>query len=203
MEGERNQSAGTFEVPGQPAEPDGLQLPKARELVSLLQEHVLPYVHLVGCRCTDSGDEVVVIDIEPEVPQRPAYDIRPVERLAVVFDKEDRRQPDPLALRVDFPFVPHINFRREGEPRSLCLYDQRYADQKAWWTAARFVRRIQRWLSQTAHGNYTRLISLLSASLSALWIASFCPLHSMKKPVPIYRRGSPSGEQARPGGSTH
>lgn len=126
-------------------------LPKAVELVRALQSQGSPYVQLVACLRFNQY-EIVVVDVEPEVPQHPVCDIRNVERVAIYFAPADTDHQIVLALRQDFPLVPHLNFGIEGNPRSLCLFQSNYADLKPTWTAAALLRQLQHWLTQTARG---------------------------------------------------
>ena len=71
-----------------------------------------------------------MLEVDVEVPQYPAYDIRHRERIAVAFSVNDQTQPEVLALRRDFPLVPHINLGVTELPRSLCLYDRPYHEIK-------------------------------------------------------------------------
>ena len=97
--------------------------------------------------------ETLVIEVEVELPQRNRiHDIRRFERVAVIFDPTDELVPEVLALRADFPHVPHLNLRSFELPRSLCLYDQPYHELKIHWTAASFLERIRTWLALTAKG---------------------------------------------------
>ncbi len=128
-----------------------LGTPKARELARLLESDQLQYARLIDCRRAPPFD-VVSLELDVEVAQLRAYDIRPVERLAIVFDDADRFAPEVLALRADFPVVPHLNLRSWETPRSLCLFEERYRDLKRRWTAAMFVARIREWLRLTARG---------------------------------------------------
>jgi hypothetical protein len=138
-----------LDIGGQVIDPNELTIPKARELAGLLLSEQLPFVRFVEAR-RSAVTEHVVLDIEPEVPQQPSNDIRPVERIAVELDPEDNRAPDVLALRADFPRVPHLNCGLEEFPRSLCLFDEPYAEQKLAWTASRFLRQLHLWLNRTA-----------------------------------------------------
>jgi hypothetical protein len=142
--------ASFLDADGEPVGHDGLSTPKARDLVQLLvRGH--PYARLVECRVVDAED-VVVVDLDVEVPQAPAHDIRSVERASIGFDREDRRTPEVLALRADFPVVPHQNLRPRERPRSLCLFEEHYVDLKRRWTAAMLVERLREWLRLTARG---------------------------------------------------
>jgi len=65
-----------------------------------------------------------------EMTSTTAADIRLRERLAVVFDLEDKVMPRVLALREDFPAVFHLNLEAQEFPRSLCLFSERYDELK-------------------------------------------------------------------------
>jgi integrative and conjugative element protein (TIGR02256 family) len=140
-----------LDPPGQATTLELLRIPKARELGVLLAASRLPFLHFIEAR-RDDAFEYVIVDVEPEVPQHPLHDIRSLERIAVRFDPDDTAAPDPLALRKDFPRVPHINLRYDEFPRSLCLFEEPYASQKLTWTASHFLRQLHRWLSRTARG---------------------------------------------------
>lgn len=111
------------------------------------------YVHLLSlARVAEPGADVLVLRVQVERPQKVVYPILREERLAVVFYDEDNTYPDVLALRADFPRVPHTNLRDKEFPISLCLYDQTYENVKLDWTPARFLNRIRYWLQKTATG---------------------------------------------------
>lgn len=110
-----------------------------------------PFSTLVECRVTEKI-EFVVFDVDVERPQTPVNDIRARERIAGVFLRDDDKLPEVLALRDDFPIVPHLNLRDEEVPRSLCLYDQAWSELKMSWTGTGFVERIRWWLAFTARG---------------------------------------------------
>jgi len=139
-----------LEADGEPVGPDRLSVPKARDLAQFLARGH-PYARLAESRATDAED-IVVVDLDVEVPQAPVHDIRPVERVSVGFDREDRRTPEVLALRVAFPVTPHQNLRHRERPRSLCLFEEHYVDLKRRWTAAMLVERLREWLRLTARG---------------------------------------------------
>src|SRR5262249_44054366 len=112
------------------------------------------YARLVEVRRVNGpgpGD-VVVMDVQVERPQRIVHPILHEERIAVIFFDHDSTFPDVLALRADFPHVPHTNLRDKELPRGLCLYDQPYENVKLDWTPARFLNRIRYWLQHTATG---------------------------------------------------
>ena len=136
--------------------PSSLSLRRAKALAELASSGSLPYVTLVDCFSMgqDSGasSEAVVLDVVVERPQRPVHDIRHCERIAVVFEADDKGIPEVLALRPDFPWVPHVNLRLEEFPRSLCLYDRPWSELSSRWTPAVFVERIRYWLAATARG---------------------------------------------------
>ena len=98
-------------------------------------------------------EEVLVVDIEPELPQDLVYDIRAVERLSVSFVEGERDAPIVRALREDFPRVPHLNSTAAGDAKSLCVYDNHWSEVRLRWTGVAFLRHLVHWLSRTAVGD--------------------------------------------------
>lgn len=141
----------TLDPPGTPCSIDELGTPLGRRLATAARQGLLDDATLVSFG-KDGHLDVVVLDLEVEVPQRPVHDIRDTERVALVFAPDSTLNPDVLSLRSSFPIVPHLNVREEELPRSLCLYDRPFADLLARWTPTRFVRRIRDWLALTAKG---------------------------------------------------
>lgn len=144
--------------------PKNLRLRKAQDVAQALLSGRMQWVSFVECRRHNAPSKVersdqpeaesIVFDVEVELPQPRfrAYDIHRQERIAVSFWAEDNNYPEVLALREDFPAVPHINIRPFEVPRSLCLFDEPYSELKLHWTAPGFIERIRRWLAETANG---------------------------------------------------
>ncbi len=132
-------------VQGEAITSEELRIPKAREVVYALQLDAIPFVRLVECRRLpeSSHAEVIVFDVEVELGQRQIHDIHQYERLAAIFDRNDTTSPEVLALRADFPRVPHLNLRKDELPRSLCLFEEPYSELKLRWTATAFLERIR------------------------------------------------------------
>jgi len=95
---------------------EDLVLPKAADAITLINK--LPFYSLVEIRRIANGTEIIIFDTEVEVGQRTVHDIRSKERIAVGFIPEDNVFPEVLALREDFPKVPHVNLRPAEKPRS-------------------------------------------------------------------------------------
>jgi hypothetical protein len=137
--------------PGEQIGFDDLVIPKARDLVRILRPGDLPYCELLECRRLEEPHraEVVVFEVDIQRGQHPVYDVRRRERIAAVFREDDAVVPEALALRADFPLVPHVNSLNllflEEFPRSLCLYDEPYHELKLKWTSIAFVERIREW----------------------------------------------------------
>lgn len=140
-----------LDPPGETVDPEELGVTKAQELFRFLASERHPYATLVEVRRADAGD-VVVYDVQPEIPQYPDNSIQRTERLATLFFEGDDRVPRTLALRRDFPLVPHLQLEEDELPRSLCLFEAPYHEIRRSWTAARYVRRVREWLSRTARG---------------------------------------------------
>ena len=146
-----------LEPPGERVGTGDLRVPKARDVAGLLRTGDLPFCELLECRRVggNAPAEVAVFELEVEVGQHPKRDIRRRERVAAVFREDDGAVPEALALRSDFPLVPHINAQSSvggGLPRSMCLYEEPYPEINLRWTAASFVGRIRDWLACTARG---------------------------------------------------
>ena len=142
-----------FPIPGEPLEPQALTLDRSRQVRDALAWHPLAKLIEVRRRVASNRDEeLLVVEIEVDVPQDTVYDIRPTEQLALGFDSIDCSFPIVQALRVDFPRVPHLNWTRAGEPKSLCLYEVPWPEVRLQWTGAKFLSDIARWLARTAVG---------------------------------------------------
>jgi integrative and conjugative element protein (TIGR02256 family) len=140
-----------LELEGDRIAPSELRIAKACSLAEALSQDQIDYARLVECvRVGES--EIVIFDADIEVPQLAVYPIEEIERIAVVFDVSDSAHPGVLAMRVDFPMVPHLYIGEEEIPRSLCLYEESYEELKLRWTPHRYVARIREWLSLNAQG---------------------------------------------------
>jgi integrative and conjugative element protein (TIGR02256 family) len=126
-----------------------LELEKAQHLAAALQR--LPFVQLVECRRNVSPlSETIVFETEVELPQHPVLDVRAKERVAVTFSSDASAVPEILALRDDFPLVPHLNRRSFEFPRSLCVYEDAFPEFSFKWSPVRFIEDIRVWLARTA-----------------------------------------------------
>jgi hypothetical protein len=174
----------TLQAPGEPVGSESLCLAKARDLVRTLRSGRLAFVAYGESRRESDGTEVVVLDVEVERGQHPVHDIRRVERIALRFFPGDQRIPEALALRDDFPVVPHLNLRDQDPPKSLCLSDEPYDELKLRWTAASLVERLRAWLALTARGELHApdqpLEPLLFGAVGTLVI----PLELLTEPTP-------------------
>ena len=140
-----------YPAPGDEIDPNDLVHPKAIALRDHLMHPSCEYLRLENSRRRD-GNDILVLRVEPEVPQYPVADIQPIEIVAVEFDQKDQREPSVSALRKDFPRVIHTNVGFADRPVGLCLDERPYVEQQLSWTAAKFARRLHYWLSKTARG---------------------------------------------------
>lgn len=139
-----------WKVKGEVVSANDFSISKAEDFAKAIEKS--DWTYLIGCRRTNSGDEIIIFDTDVEVGQKPTHDIRHHERIAVIFEKSNAIMPEVLALRKDFPLVPHVNLRPEEFPRSLCVVGQKYSEWKLRWTGQVFVENIGRWLAFTAEG---------------------------------------------------
>ncbi len=100
-----------LDPPGERIGLDDLRVAKAGDLVRILRPGDLPYCELLECRRVEGPNpaEVVVLEVDVQRGQRPVHDVRRRERIAAVFREDDTVVPEALALRPDFPPVPHVN----------------------------------------------------------------------------------------------
>lgn len=114
----------------------------------------IPFVNLLDClRVVDeSSREIVLLEVEVERPQHVHHAIERRERIAAVFTPGGDEIPEVLALRADFPQVPHLNLRTYEHPKSLCLYEESPREVMVRWTPLLFIERIRQWLNLTAKG---------------------------------------------------
>ena len=136
------------ELNGEVLSSDNLSISKARDFASAVINS--DYAWLVECKRTTSDSEIIVFDAKVQVGQKTVYDIKRYERLAVVFESSDAVMPKVLALRKDFPRVPHINLCSEEFPRSLCITEQQYSEWRLQYTGASLLENIRQWLTLTA-----------------------------------------------------
>ncbi len=140
--------------PGEIVPADELRIPRARMFVRFLIDFGKEAFAVLRetRRRDDPTAEIVVVDIEVERPQDLIHDIRRIESIAVLFREADNDPPEILALRSDFPLVPHVFVAEDELPRRLCLYEEPFENEKPNWTPARFLKRLRFWLARTATG---------------------------------------------------
>jgi hypothetical protein len=150
---------------------------KARDLAEAVS--ALPYVKLIECRTgTSPRADYVIVDLEVELPQHPAVSIRKHEVCAIVFPAGMTTMLDVLALRDDFPPVPHLNLREQEYPRSLCVYEDPFPEYGIKWSPIRFIEDVRKWLARTARNELHQadqpLEPLLEAGAPELVVPKGC-----------------------------
>ena len=117
----------------------------------------------------------MIFEVEVERSQKVVYDIHRKEKIAVVFFSDEHVFPEVLALRKEFPLVPHLNLRPWNYPKSLCLFDEPPEEILFRWTPLFFLERIRNWLTLTSGGELHRadqpLEPLLLGSTGSLIIS--------------------------------
>lgn len=159
-------------APGDVIAPSDLTLHMARQLCRVACSAAFAYASFVEARRLPTGEEIVVCEVEVEVPQRPVHDIRRHERVAVLVSPNDADTPLPLALRRDFPAVPHTYPVIAGSLVPLCLYEQPWSEVRLDWTPTGYLHQLRDWLARTArgelHGDDQPLEPLLLAAAPTL-----------------------------------
>lgn len=110
----------------------------------------------------ETDAEVIELEVDVDLPQRPRHRINKTERLRVRFPANDG-MPQVFALRKNFPLVPHTMINGAAYPRQLCLYERSWTDERENWAPRGFVERMRRWLAGTADGTLHRADQPLEA----------------------------------------
>lgn len=139
-----------YDLEGEEVEPSELSIQNCVAVKRLIADEDYAYFELLQCKKDDSGNEYLVFDVEPSIPQKPKIEIRKRERIGVKFLANEDGKPITFALRKNFPHAPHINYSPEGTPKNLCLSIHLFEEEKIRWTAAKHLQRIHRWLSLTS-----------------------------------------------------
>lgn len=133
-----------------------LTFPRARALYDAVRQHRDYSLIAVYRKKTPSGEpisEVLVADVSCDgVPPSNSFGIDFTERLALCVPKDPKTLIEVLALRRGFPLLMHQNSVLPEAPPSLCLYQEPPRSVARTWTAPSFLKRIQFWLEQSAHG---------------------------------------------------
>lgn len=139
-----------IEVAGGKIQPEDISIPKASEFLQAILQS--PFAKLIDILKDENSNEIIVAEVENQVPQFPIHDIRPKEVVAVSFFKDDKNIPKVNTLRNAFPSLPHQNLEEKEKPRSLCLYNLPYGEIKLFWTGIIFLERIREWFKLSALG---------------------------------------------------
>jgi len=124
---------------------------RARKFVGLACREDYTGVEVIRVIGDRAGMEVIQLQVEVPLGQKDLVnDIRQIEQVAVVF--KEAHSPSVIPLRDDFPDVSHFNSAPKGVPRSLCLYEESWAEIKFQWTPLQFIERIRTWFEKTAFG---------------------------------------------------
>lgn len=186
--------------PGSVVSHTELRSTAARELASSLGARIIAFATLIELR-QDGHLDVVVFDVDVEVPRSPVHDIRECERIAAVFGSDGSAAPVVYALRRDFPLVSHLNLGEQELPRSICLYAARFEEVRRRWTPARFVEEIRRWLALTArdelHQPDQPLEPLFLATIGDVLLPSWArapddPAWEAAPPIALAKRSPPN-----------
>ncbi|HHF7367320.1 TPA: ThiF family adenylyltransferase [Legionella bozemanae] len=96
-------------------------------------------------------NEIIVVDcVNDFVPTQNKVGIQYTERLALIFSSDGTKIPEVRALRKNFPDTIHQNLIHEGEPKSLCLYAEKWSAVERYWTPQHHLKRVQEWLEKVA-----------------------------------------------------
>jgi hypothetical protein len=148
--------SGYCQLPGTEIDGSSLKVEKALDLWTFLSSGLHDFARSISAWRYAERAEAIIFEVDVELPQIRKFPIAAIERLATLFPASDDRTPETLALRDDFPLVPHVNPREVEFPRSLCIYEESFDDLRIRWTSARHIERVRAWLSDSASGRLHR-----------------------------------------------
>jgi integrative and conjugative element protein (TIGR02256 family) len=141
-------------------QPEGSEVIDAQDLANPLAKALHDYVVGPGESYANFGEcrrfgelDLVSFDLVVERPQRPVYDIRPVESLTVCFARSGLMSFAVLVARPDFPDTPHQNLMPEGFPACICIDDRPWQDIRSLYTAAELMGRLSAWFEKACQGD--------------------------------------------------
>jgi len=146
---------------------------RAIELIAYLERSIVyPYARLTGWG-QDGERDYVDLEVEPELAQIRTVPIADVEPVRLLFDPDDSRGPEALALRDDFPLdLVHTNYTERGQSCWLCLWEEPWIELRTRLTPDELVQRIRTWFARAADGDLHRpgqaLEPLLQSAASTL-----------------------------------
>ncbi|WP_386630391.1 ThiF family adenylyltransferase [Sulfitobacter geojensis] len=127
----------------------------ARSFLEFIELHANDEIALIGCYDLADCIEGIQVVFPTGTHQQPAYDVRPVEPLLVIFSETDA--PLVASLRPSFPFTKHTFGLEIDAPTdaqvSLCIDDRAWEDASSDYNGAEIVRRIAAWFQRAIAGN--------------------------------------------------
>ncbi|MCB1418683.1 MAG: ThiF family adenylyltransferase [Notoacmeibacter sp.] len=140
-------------------QPEGSDVVDVQEFANPLAKAIHDYVVGPGESYTTLGEcrrfgefDLLSFDLVVERPQRPVYDILPVESLTVCFARTGSMSFAVLVARPDFPVTPHQNLMPEGFPACICIDDRPWQDTRSFYTAAELMGRLSGWFEKACQG---------------------------------------------------
>lgn len=111
-----------------------------------------PFATLVSI--DQQGDEDILnIEIEPELSQVRAVPIIDREPIRIVFSHDDDRAPRVYSSRTDFPYdLTHTNHDPGPHGLNLCVWEEKWNDLARALSAQALVERIRGWFAQSGSG---------------------------------------------------
>lgn len=145
-------------TPGEFIPLERLTVPRAVALAAYLQEKRHPHATLLECRVMQAAAfgaliaDVLLVEVEVEVPSQPVVAILHRERFAVFLSTQDDAGPLVLPMRRDFPEAVHMNPKHPQFGRTLCLTEIPWEHNRLSWTPYTFIKELRRWLARTSRG---------------------------------------------------
>lgn len=125
------------------------KIPMAKECANFLEKGINPYYNLVEIKSYEQ-EEIIIFDMDLEIPQKRKFDIRNRERLSITFC--EGCLPIVEALRKDFPQISHLNITSQEVPKNLCLFEKPFEELEHTLNAPKLLGQICYWLECSSMG---------------------------------------------------
>lgn len=135
------------EIQGQIINIEDFKITRAKSIALIVLHNKGYYLDPIFIR-KDNGEEIILVTLDIEIPQKSKNGILEREDIAIVCHPEDNAFPEVYALRNDFTLgLSHTNLRRNEYPVSLCVTEQNFEEVKHSFNPFVFIESIRQWLS--------------------------------------------------------
>jgi hypothetical protein len=121
-----------------------LQINRASIIAEAVMLH--PFCNLIEVRINESNEEIIIADIDLQIPSSPKIDILENERIGIICYPSDSKWPEVFALRENFPQgLIHTYLHTIERPIWICYTELNFVEDKRNFTGYKFLEMIRKW----------------------------------------------------------